>query len=461
MRIDCDSIGDVELPKDALFSTSAFRAQENFAGLGPPVGAFPAFVRALARVKRAAARANLLAGALDTEIANTIDQACAELICGDHHRHMIVPILEGSGGTSTNMNINEVIANRAGQILGDPLGSFNRVHPNDHVNLSQSTNDVIPTAVKLTCIEVVDDLIQEGNKLSNMFLRKSEEHEDVLRVGRTCMQAAQPMTYGQLFGGYASSISRAIAHLEQAQLGLRVVPLGGTAVGTGLGAVPGYHDHIVVTLSAELGFDISLSEDRFDGITTTDSFCRFSSEVKILAETISKIAADLVILSSDQHSGLGEVILPQVQPGSSIMAGKVNPVICMAVQQVAYVIQGNDTTVSSAALNGQMEINHFEPVIARALFNSIESLRQVTQLFRARCIEGLQVNVERSYENLATSTAISSLFLPVIGYKKVCELVRIADLEKRPFVDVVIQEGLINKGNLDELLRIAARPSST
>jgi len=237
--------------------------------------------------------------------------------------------------------------------------------------------------------------------------------------------------------------------------------LGGTAVGTGLGAVPGYHDHIVVTLSAELGFDISLSEDRFDGITTTDSFCRLSSEVKILAETISKIAADLVILSSDQHSGLGEVILPQVQPGSSIMAGKVNPVICMAVQQVAYVIQGNDTTVSSAALNGQMEINHFEPVIARALFNSIESLRQVTQLFRARCIEGLQVNVERSYENLATSTAISSLFLPVIGYKKVCELVRIADLEKRPFVDVVIQEGLINKGNLDELLRIAARPSST
>lgn len=452
MREDTDSLGAVSIPGDALYGANTMRGAENFALISRPISAYPNFVQAMARVKKATALANEKAGALASKKAGAIARACDEIIAGQHHDNFIVSLAEGSGGTSTNMNFNEVIANRAGQILGDPLGSFAQVNPNDHVNLSQSTNDVLPTAIKLACVTGSEPLLLAADQLVQSFRAKAVEHREVLRLGRTCMQAAQPMTYGQLFDGYAATVARALDHIKIAQSNLQAVPIGGTAIGTGLGMAPGYRDHIAQALSAEFGFPISLPEDYFDAMQAADGFSRFSGELKILSETIGKIASDLVILGSDSNSGLGEIILSSVQPGSSIMAGKVNPVIAMTVQQIAFMVQGNDATVSIAALSGQMEINHFEPVIAHALFNSLELLTTGCTIFRTKCIAGLKVDQQRSYANLASSHAISSVFLRQLGYKKVTELVKLSVSGGLSLMDTIVQEDLMSAADVKQAL---------
>ncbi|MBL4907523.1 MAG: hypothetical protein JKX94_08735 [Sneathiella sp.] len=443
MREDKDSLGAVSIPEGALYSSNSVRGAENFRLIGRPISAYPNFVSTMAKVKKAAALANLRANALAPELADAITAACDEIIVGNHHDNFIVALAEGSGGTSINMNFNEVIANRAGQILGDPLGSFKRVNPNDHVNMSQSTNDVIPTAVKLACVVGGMPLIDAATELVLAFRAKAEQYRMVLRLGRTCMQAAQPMTYGQLFDGYAATLERAVGHLNEARIGLQAVPMGGTAIGTGLGAAAGYHDHIATTLSEEFGTVISLPDDYFDAMQAADGFSRFSGELKILSETIGKIAGDLVILGSGDNSGLGEIALPSVQPGSSIMAGKVNPVICMMVQQVAFMVHGNDATVSIAALSGQMEINHFEPVMAHALFSSLDLLTNGCTIFRIKCIAELAVNEERSYANLVSSFAISTVFLRQLGYKRVSELVTNSTTKGISLAENIVEEGLM------------------
>lgn len=452
MRQDSDSLGAVGIPDNALFGANTVRGAENFALIGPPVSAYPYFVQAMAKVKKAAALANRAANALSELQATTIAQACDEIIAGQHHENFIVTLAEGSGGTSTNMNFNEVIANRAGQVLGDPLGSFKQVNPNDHVNLSQSTNDVIPTAVKLACVTGAEPLIKAAEMLVHAFRTKADEYRDVLRLGRTCMQAAQPMTYGQLFDGYAATLARATGYVKIAKSGLCTVPIGGTAVGTGLGAAPGYRDQIAKALTREFGFEITLPDDYFDAMQAADGFSRFSGELKILSETIGKIAGDLVILGSGSNSGLGEIILPPVQPGSSIMAGKVNPVIAMMVQQVAFMIHGNDATVSIAALSGQMEINHFEPVIAHALFHSVDLLTNGCTIFRTKCIAGLKVNEKRSYDNLVSSYAISSVFLRKLGYKKLSKLTKSATSGGRTLAETIVQEQLMSAADIRQAL---------
>ncbi|WP_237685034.1 lyase family protein [Szabonella alba] len=456
MRSEQDSLGSVSLPSDALYGANALRGARNFAGLGRSMAAFPVFVTAMARVKQAAARANQAVGALPPQIADAICQACDEIASGAYHDQFPVPLAEGSGGTSLNMNMNEVIANRAGQLLGDALGSYANVHPNDHVNLGQSTNDVVPTAVKLACILASGPLIVAAGHLASAFETKATEFRDTLRVGRTCMQAAQPMTYGQLFGGHAAGIRRATGALQSACDGLRVVPMGGTAIGTGLGAAPGYDATIAPALSQAFDMPVSRADDAFDAMASADGFLRLSSELRNLSSVVSRIAADLVILGSDGASGLGEVILPAVQPGSSIMAGKVNPVMCMSVQQIAFAVHGRDATVALAAQAGQMEINHFEPVMAEALFDSIELMTKGYILFAERCISGLTVDAGRSYQNLAASFAVSTVFLRQLGYARLSKLVKQAQAMQMPLAALAVQEGLISEAELREVLATAA-----
>lgn len=455
MRVDNDSLGAVSIPVDALYSSNTVRGAENFRLIGRPISAYPNFVTTMAKVKKAAAQANLQAGALKPELADAMIVACDEIIAGKHHDNFIVALAEGSGGTSINMNFNEVIANRAGQILGDALGSFKHINPNDHINMSQSTNDVVPTAVKLACVTGAVPLVEAATKLVQAFRAKADEYRSVLRLGRTCMQAAQPMTYGQLFDGYAATLERAIGHLDIAKEGLQAVPMGGTAIGTGLGAVPGYSDHIATTLSEEFGATITLPEDYFDAMQAADGFSRFSGELKILSETIGKIAGDLVILGSGGNSGLGEITLPSVQPGSSIMAGKVNPVICMMVQQVAFMVQGHDATVSIAALSGQMEINHFEPVMAHSLFNALDLLINGCTIFRTKCIENLIVNEERSYANLASSFAISTVFLRELGYAQVSKLAKESVAKGITLAESIVEEGIMTQEEIRKSLATA------
>ena len=457
MRKDQDSLGAVSIPENALYSSNSVRGAENFRLIGRPLSVYPEFLVTLAKIKKAAALANLRSDALEPELADAITSACDEIIAGKHHANFIVPLAEGSGGTSINMNFNEVIANRAGQILGDPLGSFKRINPNDHINMSQSTNDVIPTAVKLACITKAAPLINAAEELAQSFRNKADQYRFVLRLGRTCMQAAQPMTYGQLFDGYAATLERSIGHLKEAKHDLQSVPMGGTAIGTGLGTAAGYRGHIATTLSEEFETNITLPDDYFDAMQAADGFSRFSGELKILSETIGKIAGDLVILGSGENSGLGEIILPSVQAGSSIMAGKVNPVICMMVQQVAFMVHGHDATVSIAALSGQMEINHFEPVIAHALFGSLDLLINGCTIFRTKCIEELAVNKKRSYANLVSSYAISTVFLHQLGYVRVSELVKNSTAKGISLAESIVEEGLMTPEDVRKSLAAAAQ----
>lgn len=451
MRVVKDSLGTLEVPDDALYGANAARGALNFMGFGPLLSEHPAFIRAMACVKRAAAHANLAVGALSPAEGRAIAAACGEVLDGRHREHFVVPLTEGSGGTSINMNFNEVIATRANQ-LEDAVS----IHPNDHVNLSQSTNDVVPTAIKLACVLLFPDLHDKASRLVAAFREKAREHRNVLRVGRTCMQAAQPMTYGQLFDGYAALIEDALFKLGIAVQDLKTVPMGGTAIGTGLGAAPGYRGQIAASLSEEFGFRIHTSADPFAGMQATDGFQRMSAELATFATVLGRIAADLVILSSDGASGIGEICLPAVQPGSSIMAGKVNPVIPMLVQQVSMQVHGHHTAVTMACQAGQMEINHFEPLIATALFDQFRLLTAAAGVFTDRCVLGLRIDEERSLSNLARSSGVSTVFLHRLGYEKVVGLVKRAAAENRPLADIAIAEGLLSAGDLHDVLMSAA-----
>jgi len=457
MRDETDSLGTVQVPDGALYGANTLRGQQNFAGLGAPLRDYPGFIAALAKVKLAAAQANLAVGALTPDVAGAIVQACAEIAAGQHHAAFIVPLVEGSGGTSTNMNANEVIANRAGQILGDALGSYARVNPNDHVTRSQSTHDVVLTAIKLACVTASAPLLAAAGALALALRDKADAHRDILRVGRTCMQAAQPMTYGQLFDGWASGVERAMAELQSATTALCCVPMGGTAIGTGLGAAPGYRAAIAGCLSDVFGFAITRPADDFDAMQAADGFLRLSAELRNVSSVLAKYAADLVILGSDGAAGLGEVILPAVQPGSSIMAGKVNPVIPMALQQIAMRVHGADATVALAAQAGQMEINHFEPVMAEALFQQIGLVTEGCRIFADRCIASLRVDADRSWKNLSQSFAVSTVFLEKLGYKRVVALVKQAQAEGVPLAEIAVRQGLMNAAGVTAVLEDAAQ----
>ncbi|HKF74196.1 MAG TPA: aspartate ammonia-lyase [Stellaceae bacterium] len=455
-RTESDSLGEVTLPADCLYGINTARGRENFAISHRTLRDEPAFIRALAQVKKAAALANLELGVLPQDIAKAIVAACDEILDGRHHEHFVIDMLEGSGGTSINMNANEVITNRALQISGDPPGAYRRIHPNDHVNMGQSTNDVVPTALKLAVYAKVGPLLHALDGLAAALSAKSIEFAGVLRLGRTCLQSAQPMTFGQAFGGYAAAVGRSRAMAATAASALLIVPLGGTAIGTGLGAALGYRDAVLRHLADGTGWTISGAADLFDGMQNADAFARLSSELRTAGDVIGKIASDLVILSSGPTGGIGEVVLPAVQAGSSIMPGKINPVLPIMMQQVAFGITGNDLAVSMAALQGQLEINHFEPIMASRLFESLDLLTNGTHLFTERCIDGLAPDRETTQRNLLESSALATIFLPTLGYEATTALVKQSLEQKRPLSALAVESGLLTESEVVAALHRSA-----
>lgn len=452
-RTEADSLGSRELPAGVLYGIATLRAQDNFDISFHKLGSAPELLHALARIKHAAAAANRDIGVLQPDVADAIIAASVEVGNGQHADQFIVDLLEGSGGTSINMNVNEVIANRALEFLGDQPGHYERVHPNDHVNAGQSTNDVLPAAIKLAAYDKSQTLIDALAHLAEALEGRAQAFQDVLRIGRTCLQTAQPMRLGQAFGGYSAAIRRIVGKLRGARDEMLILPLGGTAIGTGLGSAPRYRSLVYRYLREIVGADVRPGENMFDAMQNADGFARISSEVRICAEVIGKIASDLIILSYAPEGGLGELRLPSVQPGSSIMPGKINPVLPMMMQQVAFAVVGNDAAVSLASLQGQLEINHFEPVIASRLFDSIELLAKSSRIFADHCVTGIEADRDQSLKNLMSSAAIATVFVPKLGYNKVSKLVHLSVTEQRPFIDLAIEQGLVTHDELLDVLR--------
>jgi aspartate ammonia-lyase len=457
LRTERDSIGEVCLPKTVLYGINTQRASDNFPLSLRPISTRRDFIHALATVKQAAAKANLDVGGLRRDQADAISQACEEIKAGRHCEFFVVDILEGSGGTSTNMNLNEVIANVCALSAGLPLGEYTFVHPNDHANLSQSTNDVIPTAMKLAAHRAMGDMVGNLRLLATTLRQKSEQFATTLRLGRTCLQDAQPMTLGQAFGGYASVVTRHADQLDDLRGDLLTVPLGGTAIGTGFGARPGYKAAVFEHLSELVGAAVEPAADPFDGMQNMDVCARVSAELRNAGNTLWKIASDLTILSSGPAGGLAEITLPSVQAGSSIMPGKVNPVIPMAVCQVAFAITGNDATIAMACQQGMLEINHFELLVCDRLLDSIELLSRASRVFAERCVSGLVSNDDVASRNLMASSAIATALVPRLGYSKVSSLVRTSIAEDRNFIDVACEGGLIEADEVISILRDSTR----
>lgn len=456
-RTEKDGLGRLELPANALYGINTARSLNNFPFSGRSIASWPDFVRDFATIKQAAARANVEIGCLPAEKGEAISAACEEIKAGKHDCHLVVDMLEGSGGTSTNMNFNEVIANVAAQRAQLPFGDHSLVHPNDHVNMGQSTNDVLPSAMKLAVCSAMNCTPGALSSLADAFSEKREEYVTVLRLGRTCLQDAQPMTYGQAFGGYEAVIRRHANQLEALRKEFLTLPLGGTAIGTGFGSRPGYKAAVYKHLSSLMGVEVKPATDSFDGMQNMDTCARLSAELRNTANTLSKIASDLIVLSSGPGGGIGEIALPGVQAGSSIMPGKVNPVIPMAMNQIAFAIAGNDTTISMACQQGMLEINHFEMVVCDRLLDSIRLLTSGSKTFGERCVNGLVVNEEISYNHLLTSSALATALVPALGYARVSDLVRESVAQRRPFVEVAREKGCLGEHEVAKAFQDSVR----
>ncbi|MCT1996789.1 aspartate ammonia-lyase [Brachybacterium muris] len=465
-RPEHDLLGDRDVPAEAYYGIQTLRAQENFHITGVPLSHFPKLIVALAQVKRAAARANRRLGALDERRAEAIEQACAEIVDGDLHEHFVVDMIQGGAGTSTNMNANEVIANRALELLGHQRGDYEHLHPNNHVNLGQSTNDVYPTAVRLAMLLSFPALAEAMDQLIGTLRDKGEEFSEILKMGRTQMQDAVPMTVGQEFHGWATTIAEDVERLTRTARLFREVNLGATAIGTGITSDPRYAQLATAELSELTGIPFTVSADLVEATSDTGAFVTFSGVLKRIAVKISKICNDLRLLSSGPRAGFAELRLPAVQPGSSIMPGKVNPVIPEVVNQVAYEVIGNDMTVTFAAEGGQLQLNPFEPVIC---FNILESTRIMTRAMTTlaeRCIAGIEVNREVVDGYVRHSIGVITALVPVIGYAAATEVASEALETGRPVADLVLERGLLDERRLAGLLSPASmtrpvRPTAT
>jgi aspartate ammonia-lyase len=416
-RTEHDLLGVREVPACAYYGIHTVRALENFPITGVAIGSHPQLVRALAAVKQAAAVANRRVGALEPELADAIVAACEEIRAGALHDQFVVDVVQGGAGTSTNMNANEVIANRSLELLGHERGRYDVLHPIEHVNRGQSTNDTYPTALKVAVHEAIGDLLVSLRALREALEGKALEFRDLLKVGRTQLQEAVPMTLGQEFQAFGSMVGQGERLLRDSLKGLREVNLGGTAIGTGLTAPPGYAPHAVAELGRLTGIDLVPAQDRIESTQGVGAFVAASSALKDLALRLSKICNDLRLLSSGPRAGFGAITLPPVQAGSSIMPGKVNPVIPEVVNQIAFSVIGRDTTVSMAAEAGQLQLNAFEPIIALSLFNSVNELRAGCGTLAERCVLGIQANEERLNQEVAESIGLVTALLPVIGYE--------------------------------------------
>ncbi len=452
-RIESDLLGDRRVPAEVLYGIQTLRGLENFNISGVTLNFFPALIEALAMVKMASAGANNEIGLLPNEIANAITKACHDIINGKFHQHFVIDMIQGGAGTSTNMNANEVIANRALQIMGREPGDYRYCHPNNHVNLSQSTNDAYPTAVHIALINSNKKLVDVLIQLIEGFRLKEKEFENVIKMGRTQLQDAVPMTLGQTFGAYATTLSEEISRLNENSNLFLEVNMGGTAIGTGINVPPKYTEAVIDHLNLITGLNLKLAENLVEATQDTGAFVMYSAAVKRLAVKLSKICNDLRLLSSGPRTGINEINLPPMQPGSSIMPGKVNPVIPEVVNQIAFTVIGNDLTVTLAAEAGQLELNVMEPVIVHSLFQSIEMLKNGMITLLHRCVSGITANEARCREMVMNSIGLVTALNPVLGYD-VCTQVAKEALEQNIGVyELVLAKKLLSKEKLDELLK--------
>lgn len=452
MRLEHDLLGELEVPNSAYWGIHTLRAIENFPISGVPVGHYRSFVRAFGFIKEAAALANLKLGALDPEIAPIIIQACIDVRDGMLDSEFVVDAIQGGAGTSTNMNANEVIANRALEIAGFQRGDYEKIHPLNHVNASQSTNDVYPTAVKIALIIEILALLKEIAHLRTEIAKKAAEFSKVIKMGRTQLQDAVPMTLGQEFSAWSQTLGEDEGRLREIIPLLSEINLGGTAIGTKINTPDGYPQLVVQELSALCEHEFILAENLIEATSDTGVFVSTSSVLKRFATKISKISSDLRLLSSGPRAGLGEINLPARQAGSSIMPGKVNPVIPEVVNQIAFTVIGNDLTVTMAAESGQLQLNAFEPIIARSLMMSITYLRKGCRVLADYCITDITANEEYLRSTVENSIGLVTALAPTVGYENATAIAKHAQEKATTVKTAAIELGLLTAAEFDEIL---------
>lgn len=455
-RTEHDSLGNYTLPEHVLWGIHTARAIDNFPITGKEIGSYPYLIKALVIIKQAAAKANFELGYLSQEKADLIEKACTIILKNLHEylKNFKVDIMQGGAGTSTNMNVNEVIANVGLGYLGAKIGDYINLHPNDDVNMSQSTNDVYPTAVKISILLSLDNLSNALRVLINSCEKKSSEFDNILKIGRTQLQDAVPMTLGQEFCAYAVILSKELKALELLRSQLSEVNLGGTAIGTGINCDPRYGALVTAHLSQLSGVSLVQADNLIAATSDVGAFVGCSAVLKQIALKVSKISSDLRLLSSGPRAGLGEVILPSVQAGSSIMPGKINPVIPEMVNQVAYMVIGHDVTVTLCAENGQLQLNAFEPAIAHCILSSISMLENALTIFNDKCVSTLQANQQQCLDAVNNSIGIITSCLPALGYEKCAQIAKQTLAEGKSVVDVIGQHVSIAPDILENMLKI-------
>ncbi|SMB96369.1 aspartate ammonia-lyase [Desulfonispora thiosulfatigenes DSM 11270] len=458
MRIEKDLLGEKSIPKDAYYGIQTMRAIENFpiTGYKPDYDLIVAFIM----IKKACALANIKTGLLDEKIGNAIIKAADEVLGGKFLDQFVVDVIQGGAGTSMNMNVNEVLANRAIELLDDKKGNYQIVSPNTHVNMSQSTNDTYPVAMRIAIINKNIRLINELKSLEISFLKKAHEFDDVVKMGRSHLQDAVPIRLDQEFEAYTDAIKRSTERIIREEKGIHIINLGATAVGTGLNTTLDYIELATENLREITGIPLERAKHLVDATQNLDALASFSSSLKNLALTLSKICNDLRLMSSGPRCGLNEINLPPMQPGSSIMPGKVNPVIPEVVNQVCFQVIGNDTTVALAIEAGQFELNVMEPVMCFNLLQSIEILSNAVKVLRERCIEGIKANKERCKEMVENSIGIVTALLPYIGYEKATEIAKETLASGRSVPEIVEEKGLLSKEKIEHILspRVMTEP---
>ena len=451
-RLEHDFLGEMRIPSDTYYGIQTYRAVENFPISGVSIASFPELIKALGLVKKASAIANMQFGVLPREIGDAICAACDEIIEGKLHDQFPVDCIQGGAGTSTNMNANEVIANRALELLGHKKGEYEYCHPNNHVNCSQSTNDIYPTALRIALYTMLGQLTGDMAYLQQGFAAKSEEFSDVIKMGRTQLQDAVPMTLGQEFGAYATTIGEDILRVEESRKLLLEVNLGATAIGTSINAPKGYAEVASKALAEVSGIPVVLSTNLIEATWDTGAYVQTSGVLKRIAVKLSKICNDLRLLSSGPRTGINEINLPRLQPGSSIMPGKVNPVIPEVVNQVSFRVIGNDLTVTIASEAGQLELNVMEPIIVHCLFESIEMLVNAMNTLREKCIVGITANEEVCRRMVYNSIGLVTALNPYLGYETSTMLAKEALQTGKGIYDLVLEHGLMSEEELHKVL---------
>jgi aspartate ammonia-lyase len=448
-RVEIDPLGEKEIPETAYYGIQTMRATENFPVSG--IKAPRVFIEAYVMVKKAAALANAKVGWLDQKIANAIIQACDEILAGKFLDQFVVDVFQAGAGTSFNMNVNEVLANRALELLGKAKGDYKTVSPNDHVNMAQSTNDTFPTALHIAVLMALQPLLNELDKLAAAFEKLAEKHRETAKSGRTHLQDAVPLTIGHEFGAYASALRNACEQLRERQKNLYALALGGTAAGTGANTHPQYKHLAIEELRKMTGFPLKAAENPFEALQSYRPLQTVSSGLKELALELIRIANDLRLLSSGPTTGLAEIELPAVQPGSSIMPGKVNPVMAECLNMVAFQVVGNDLTVSLAVQAGQLDLNVMTPVIMYNMLFSIQILANYLPVFRSKCVEGIVVNEKRCAEYLEKNPSLATFLSPYIGYLEAAKIAKQALEEGRSVKEIALEKGLLKPEELEKI----------